>query len=223
MLDKSKCDEELGTEIELYLKEKGASSPIDYDVLQEYDDDEKIAIIGEHFQDILVCLGLDILDDSIMDTSTRLAKMYVNEIFWGLNSKYFPKCSVFENKMQCNEMVVERDINVQSFCEHHFVNIGGFATVAYIPKKKIIGLSKINRVVEYFSRRPQVQERLTAQIFYALEYILQTKDIAVTITADHLCVKARGVEDIKSKTTTTKVGGTFKENPASKAEFLKFI
>jgi len=138
---------------------------------------DKIETIESHFYQIMRALGLNLDDDSLQDTPKRLAKMYVNEIFWGLDHEAFPKCTAVDNKMKYDEMVVERNINVQSNCEHHFVVIDGFATVGYIPKKKVIGLSKINRVVEYFSKRPQIQERLTEQVYHALSHILDTEDV----------------------------------------------
>jgi GTP cyclohydrolase I len=147
--------------------------------------------------------------------------MYVNEIFWGLDFEAFPKCTAVDNKMHYNEMVVERNINVQSNCEHHFVVIDGLATVAYVPKRKVLGLSKINRIVEYFSKRPQIQERLTEQIFYALQFILETNDVAVMIDAQHYCVKSRGVEDTGSSTVTTRLGGGFKSDPEVRNEFYQ--
>ena len=166
-------------------------------------------------------LGLDLSDDSLIETPKRVAKMYVNEIFWGLDFEAFPKCTTVDNKMKYDEMVVERNINVQSNCEHHFVVIDGLATVAYVPKQKVLGLSKINRVVEYFSKRPQIQERLTEQIFHALQFILETEDVAVMIDAQHFCVKSRGVEDAGSSTITSKLGGGFKSDPAARAEFYQ--
>jgi GTP cyclohydrolase I len=149
--------------------------------------------------------------------------MYVNEIFWGLDYDAFPKCTTVSNKMRYDEMVIERNINVQSNCEHHFVVIDGLATVAYIPKDKVLGLSKINRVVEYFSKRPQIQERLTEQIYHALQYILGTDNIAVVIDAQHFCVKSRGVEDVGSSTTTSKLGGVFKSDPSVRLEFMNIV
>ena len=146
--------------------------------------------------------------------------MYVNEIFWGLDYEAFPKCTAVSNKMQYDEMVVETGINVQSNCEHHFVVIDGRATVAYIPNKKVLGLSKMNRIVEYFSKRPQIQERLTEQIYYALEYILETEHIAVLVDAQHFCVKSRGVEDVGSSTITSRLGGVFRTDPMVRAEFM---
>ncbi|MCJ8330915.1 MAG: GTP cyclohydrolase I FolE [Lentisphaeria bacterium] len=218
MLNKEKCDPELGLVVQKYLIEKGVSTPmVDTDCLSD-----KIACIEEHFSSIMQCLGLDLTDDSLADTPVRVAKMYVNEIFWGLNPANFPKCTAVDNKMNYNEMVIERNINVQSFCEHHFVSIDGQATLAYIPKDKVIGLSKLNRIVEFFSRRPQIQERLTEQVFHTLTYILETDDIAVTIEAKHNCVISRGVEDVNSTTITNKFGGKF-QNDITRAEFLRFV
>jgi GTP cyclohydrolase I len=145
--------------------------------------------------------------------------MYTNEIFWGLDYEAFPKCTTVDNKMHYNEMVVERNVNVQSNCEHHFVVIDGLATVAYVPKQKVLGLSKINRIVEYFAKRPQIQERLTEQIFHTLCFILETDDVAVMIDAQHYCVKSRGVEDTGSSTVTSRLGGGFKTDPAARQEF----
>jgi GTP cyclohydrolase I len=168
-------------------------------------------------------MGLDLNDDSLTDTPKRVAKMYVNEIFWGLDYDAFPKCTTVDNKMKYDEMVVERNVNVQSNCEHHFVIIDGLATVGYIPKQKVLGLSKINRIVEYFSKRPQIQERLTEQVYHALSYILETENVAVVIDAQHYCVKSRGVEDVGSSTVTSKLGGCFKSDPAVRAEFMNIV
>ena len=184
---------------------------------------EKIEKIESHFDDIVTTLGLDLQDDSLMETPKRVAKMYVNEIFWGLDYDAFPKATVVENKMNYNEMVVERNISVQSNCEHHFVVIDGLATVAYVPKEKVLGLSKINRIVEYFSKRPQIQERLTEQIYHALSFILETENVAVMIDAQHYCVKSRGVEDTGSSTITSRLGGNFKAHPEVRAEFLALL
>jgi GTP cyclohydrolase I len=186
-----------------------------------YDRKEKIDHIEAHFAHIMRILGLDLADDSLIDTPKRVAKMYVNEIFWGLDYEAFPKCTAVDNKMKYNEMVCERNINVQSNCEHHFVVIDGLATVAYVPNQKVLGLSKINRIVEYFSKRPQIQERLTEQVFHTLQYILDTEDVAVMIDAKHYCVASRGVEDTGSSTVTSKLGGGFKSDPAARAEFYQ--
>jgi GTP cyclohydrolase I len=165
-------------------------------------------------------LGLDLSDDSLAETPHRIAKMYVHEIFSGLDYRQFPKLSLIENKMGVNEMVKIRNIDLTSTCEHHFVTIDGVAKVAYIPKDTIIGLSKINRIVRFFGKRPQVQERLTQQILVALQALLGTEDVAVSIEATHYCVKSRGVMDTNSQTSTTALGGCFKENIHTRAEFL---
>ena len=170
--------------------------------------------------DVVETLGLDLRDDSLAETPHRIAKMYVHEIFSGLDYSQFPKLSLIENKMGANEMVKIRGIDLTSTCEHHFVTIDGVAKVAYIPKDKIIGLSKINRIVRFFGQRPQVQERLTRQILVALQALLGTEDVAVNIDATHYCVKSRCVMDTNSQTSTTALGGCFKENIHTRAEFL---
>ena len=218
--NKTKTDPELGRKIHEHLVKCGVETPT---VETTTDRKEKIEAIEKHFEQIMNILGLDLRDDSLIETPKRVAKMYVNEIFWGLDYDAFPKCTTVDNKMQYDEMVVERNVNVQSNCEHHFVIIDGKATVAYIPKDKVLGLSKINRVVEYFSKRPQIQERLTEQVFHALQYILGTDDIAVVIDAQHYCVKSRGVEDVGSSTVTSKLGGCFKEDPSVRAEFMNLV
>ena len=182
--------------------------------------EEKLARITSSFTDIVNTLGLDLRDDSLADTPKRIAKMYVNEIFSGLDYSRFPKISVIENKMQVDEMVCIDDIELVSTCEHHFVTIDGMARVAYIPSTKIIGLSKINRIVRFFAQRPQVQERLTQQILVALQTLLETDDVAVTINAVHYCVKSRGVMDSNSATRTTALGGAFKSDGNTRAEFI---
>ncbi|MCW8873242.1 GTP cyclohydrolase I FolE [Pseudomonadota bacterium] len=178
----------------------------------------------EHIRDLMAevvrTLGLDLTDDSLAETPHRIAKMYVHEIFSGLDYRHFPKLSLIENKMGVNEMVKIRNIDLTSTCEHHFVTIDGVAKVAYIPKDKIIGLSKINRIVRFFGQRPQVQERLTQQILVAMQALLGTEDVAVSIEATHYCVKSRGVMDTNSQTSTTALGGCFKENIHTRAEFL---
>lgn len=218
--NKSKCDPELGYKVHEYLVKCGVETPI---VDVHLTNQVKIDIIESRFYDIMEALGLDLKDDSLIDTPKRVAKMYVNEVFWGLDYSSFPKCTTVANKMKYDEMVVERNVNVKSNCEHHFVIIDGYATVAYIPKATVLGLSKINRVVEYFSKRPQIQERLTEQIYYALKYILGTDDIAVVINAKHYCVAARGIEDVGSSTITSKLGGCFKDDPTVRSEFMSLI
>ncbi|ABI72998.1 GTP cyclohydrolase I FolE [Shewanella frigidimarina] len=170
--------------------------------------------------EVVSTLGLDLTDDSLAETPHRIAKMYVNEIFSGLDYANFPKITQIDNKMGVEEMVKISNISVVSTCEHHFITIDGFAKVAYIPKDNIIGLSKINRIVRFFAQRPQVQERLTQQILVALQTLLATDDVAVSINAIHYCVKSRGIMDTSSSTQTTALGGCFKANPASRAEFL---
>lgn len=215
--NKTKTDPELGRKIHEHLVKMGVETPTTNDPL---DRKEKIDIIEAHFTGIMRALGLDLKDDSLIETPKRVAKMYVNEIFWGLDYDAFPKCTTVDNKMAYDEMVVERNVIVMSNCEHHFVTIDGLATVAYVPNKKVLGLSKINRIVEYFAKRPQIQERLTEQVFHALCYILETDNVAVMIDAQHYCVKSRGVEDTGSSTVTCKLGGGFKTDPAARAEFL---
>lgn len=221
-LQTEKCDPILGNKIHSYLIEKGVQTPLLEDRVKE-SNEIKIGIITENVKAIMSALGLDLTNDSLSDTPLRVAKMYINEIFWGLKPENFPKCTLIENKMQYDEMVVEKNILVMSNCEHHLVPIEGKAHVAYIPNKKIIGLSKMNRVVEYFSRRPQVQERLTEQVYHALSYILETDNVAVVIDASHSCVKMRGVEDYSSLTVTAKLGGYFKERSKTRAEFMSLI
>jgi len=220
--NKTKTDSALGLAVHEHLVKMGVETPMSDDpFIKEYDRTLKIDIITNQFTEIMRTLGLDLTDDSLIETPKRVAKMYVNEIFWGLDYTSFPKCTTVDNKMKYNEMVVERDVNVQSNCEHHFVVIDGLATVAYVPKDKVLGLSKINRIVEYFSKRPQIQERLTEQIFHTLQFILDTEDVAVMIDAQHYCVKSRGVEDTGSSTVTTRLGGGFKNDPAVRNEFYQ--
>jgi GTP cyclohydrolase I len=182
--------------------------------------DERYDVIQASFTQILNTLGLDLQDDSLEQTPHRIAKMYVDEIFSGLDYTHFPKITVIQNKMKVEEMVCVDDIDLTSTCEHHFVTIDGSAKVAYIPKDTVIGLSKINRLVRFFSQRPQVQERLTQQVLVAMQTLLGTDDVAVTINAVHYCVKSRGVQDGNSHTRTTSLGGVFKSDPSSRAEFL---
>ena len=216
--NKTKTDPELGLKVHEHLVKMGVETPTIPNKLIRTD---KIHIIEGHFKSIMETLGLDLEDDSLIDTPKRVAKMYVNEIFWGLDYEAFPKCTTVDNKMKYNEMVCERNVSVQSKCEHNFVVIDGLATVAYVPKDKVLGLSKINRIVEYFSKRPQIQERLTEQVFHTLQFILETDDVAVMIDAQHYCVKSRGVEDTGSSTVTSRLGGGFKSDPAARAEFYQ--
>jgi len=185
-------------------------------------DDEKIAAIEPHFRAIMEILGMDLRDDSLRGTPLRVAKMYVKELFQGLNPANMPSMTLFDNKFQYNEMLVEKNINFYTNCEHHFVPFFGKAHVAYMSSGKVIGLSKLNRLVEYFSKRPQVQERLTMQVGKALQTVLQTQDVAIMMDAKHLCVSSRGVKDDSSNTITTFFGGKFQEE-ATKMEFLKYV
>jgi len=188
----------------------------------EMDDSTKIQKIEEHFHSIMTILGLDLKDDSLKGTPKRVAKMYVEEVFSGLNPANKPNARLFENKFNYNEMLVEKDITFYSHCEHHFVPIFGKAHVAYISTGKVIGLSKINRIVQYYAKRPQVQERLTVQIAEEMKSALNTEDVGVVIDATHLCVASRGVGDTNSKTGTAHFNGQFK-NENVKKEFLNYI
>jgi GTP cyclohydrolase I len=184
--------------------------------------DEKIEVIKDDVRHIMETLGLDLSDDSLKGTPNRVAKMFVNEIFGGLDPEKKPKASTFENKYQYGEMLVEKNITVYSTCEHHFLPIVGRAHVAYISNGTVVGLSKMNRIVDYFSKRPQVQERLTIQIVKELQNVLNTKDVACVIDAKHLCVNSRGIRDIESSTVTSEFGGKFKDKE-TKREFLDYI
>jgi GTP cyclohydrolase I len=186
------------------------------------DDALKIDLIEEHFREIMTILGLDLADDSLSGSPRRVAKMYVNEVFSGLNPANKPKATLFDNKFKYNEMLVEKDITVQTYCEHHFVPILGKAHVAYISSGKVIGLSKLNRIVEYFCKRPQVQERLTMQIAEELKRVLDTDDVAVIIDAKHLCVSTRGIHDVNSSTITSSYSGKFEEE-STRQELLRYV
>ena len=205
-------DEHVGTSLE---------TPLRADAF-EMDDELKMELIEKHFKEIMEILGLDLTDDSLKGTPRRVAKMYVKEIFSGLDPKNKPLARMFENKYQYREMLVEKDISFYSNCEHHFVPIIGRAHVAYISAGQVVGLSKLNRIVQYYARRPQVQERLTMQIANELKEALGTEDVAVLIEADHLCVASRGVKDITSSTVTAEYSGKFREE-ATKKEFLSYL
>jgi len=222
MFNKTKTDPELGRRVHAHLVKMGVETPMEHTV--DYGDrKEKIDLIEQHFRSIMQILSLDLADDSLAETPKRVAKMLVNETMWGLDYEAFPKCTTVVNKMQYDEMVVEKQIRVGSNCEHHFQPIVGFAHIAYIPNTKVLGLSKMPRIVEYFSKRPQIQERLTEQIFHALSYILETEHVAVTLVAEHMCVSQRGVEDQTANTTTAKLGGCFKSDRAVRDEYFKHI
>ncbi|MDW3648016.1 MAG: GTP cyclohydrolase I FolE [Bacteroidia bacterium] len=188
----------------------------------EMDDDKKIELIEAHFSEIMDILGLDLTDDSLSGTPRRVAKMYVKEIFSGLNPANKPEARMFENKYQYNQMLIEKDITFYSNCEHHFVPIYGKAHVAYISNGMVVGLSKLNRIVQYFAKRPQVQERMTMQIVKELKEALNTEDVAVIIDAKHMCVCSRGVKDVNSSTITAEYSGKFK-NFETKKEFLSLL
>jgi GTP cyclohydrolase I len=187
------------------------------------DDDLKVELIEKHFREIMHIMGLDLTDDSLKGTPHRVAKMYVKEVFSGLNPKNKPAAKLFENKYKYSEMLVEKDITFHSHCEHHFVPIYGKAHVAYISNGNVIGLSKINRIVQYYSKRPQVQERLTMQIGNELKEVLGTEDVAVIMDAYHMCVSSRGVNDTNSSTVTSFFSGKFETDEQSRNEFLKYI
>ena len=215
-----KNDMDLGKRVNQHLVSLGLETPVTDKVKAV--STQKIEEIAPRFREIMEILGLDLADDSLMDTPNRVAKMYANEIFYGLNYDFFPKCTAIENKMKANgSFLLEKNINVQSNCEHHFVVIDGLATVAYLPDKKLLGLSKLNRIVQFFAKRPQVQERLTEQIRATIQFVAETKDVAVYVDAKHWCVKSRGIQDQTSSTVTLSVGGVFAEdNSEIRKEFL---
>jgi GTP cyclohydrolase IA len=205
-------NEHISTSIETPMRDDAFEMP----------EDEKIAKISFHFRKIMETMGLDLSDDSLKGTPERVAKMYIKEIFSGLDPQNKPKMALFENRYQYNQMLVEKDITFYSNCEHHFVPIFGKAHLAYISNGKVIGLSKLNRIVQYFAKRPQVQERFTMQIAKELQSVLETEDVAVIIDAKHMCVSSRGVQDSNAATVTSFYGGKFNESNV-KQEFLKYI
>jgi len=198
------------------LEAKGLETPM---VENGLSNEEKRIRIQAAMRDVMETLGLDLTDDSLQDTPNRIAKMYVNEIFSGLDYRAFPKITQIENKMSIDQPVQVTDISLTSTCEHHFVTIDGTATVSYIPKDTVLGLSKINRLVGFFAQRPQVQERLTQQVMVAIQALTGTDDVAVSINATHYCVKARGIRDSQSYTKTSSLGGAFHRNPDLRREF----
>lgn len=216
-----KTDGKLGLEVQQHLISVGLETPMIYEKVKAKDE-KKVKNISKHFKAIMEELGLDLTDDSLEDTPNRVAKMYVKEIFFGLDYDNFPKCTKIENKMPPSDsFVLERNVNVQSNCEHHFVIIDGKATVAYVPKKTLLGLSKLNRIVQFFSKRPQVQERLTEQICETIAFITGSDDVAVYIDGAHYCVKSRGIQDTGSRTMTLATRGRFAEtNSPMRNEFL---
>lgn len=218
---KTKTDSSLGDKVHEHLKGLGLETPTTE--LLKVDNREKIEKIEGLMTQICMTLGLDLSDDSLIETPKRVAKMMVLEQNWGLLPENFPKNTTILNKMNTDEMVSVGDIPVMSICEHHLIIISGSAVVSYLPREKVIGLSKLARIVEYFSRRPQVQERLTSQIYHALSFLLETEDVAVGINARHYCMISRGVETPNSWTQTTKLGGAFKNDAGTKAEFLRLL
>lgn len=216
----SKKDPQLGRKIQAHLTNLGVETPV---VANQLSKEEKLEKIEDSIRDVMVTLGLDLTDDSLIDTPKRVAKMYVQEIFSGLDYENFPKCTAVENKMNYDEMVIEKDITCISSCEHHLITIDQKATIAYIPKNKVLGLSKLNRIAKFFAQRPQIQERYAEQVFHALEFILETDNIAVVVRGKHYCVAARGVEDTSSFTVTSKLGGAFKTDPTLRKEFMDLV
>lgn len=202
------------------LRQKGIETPM---IVLDESKDERRTHIEQHMREVLRLIGLDLRDDSIEETPARLAKMFVDEIFSGLDYANFPKIANIANRMKVSEMVLVNDVTLTSTCEHHFVTIDGMVSVAYHPKKWVIGLSKINRVVAFFAQRPQVQERLTEQILLAFQTILETEDVAVYVKATHFCVKCRGIKDANSYTVTSAFGGVFLEDRETRKEFLSLI
>ena len=221
MLDKSKTDPALGERVHRRLLEEGVETPLSPDGIPT--DTSPMEVIRESVKNIMRVMGLDLTDDSLIETPSRIAKMYLNDLYWGLDYNNFPKTTVIENKMHYESMLIERHISVKSTCEHHLLPFLGEAYIAYIPHDYIVGLSKINRVVEFFCRRPQVQERLTEQIYHTLVELLGTESVAVVIKAQHSCVRVRGVEDINSDTMTSRIGGLFLDRPALRDEFYQAI
>ncbi len=223
MLDKAKVNEKTGHGVNKHLLKLGVETPmrkVDFKI----DDIVTVKAIETLYHKIMVLQGLDLNDDSLVDTPKRVSKVLTKEKFYGLNYDNFPKCTTVINKTpEDSDLVTVRNIGLHSLCEHHYESIIGKVQIAYIPGKNILGLSKFNRIVDFFARRPQIQERLTKQIFYALQYILETSDIAVVIDAEHMCVKTRGVMDSCSDTVTQKLGGKFRENDALRAEFFSAI
>ena len=216
------CDKHLHDEIGDDHMSANLETPLRTDAF-ELSVEEKVEMIEADFRHIMETLGLDLTDDSLKGTPKRVAKMFVKEIFGGLLPERKPGMSTFENKYNYNQMLVEKDIVVYSTCEHHFLPIVGRAHVGYISKGKVIGLSKMNRIVEYYAKRPQVQERLTMQVVKAMQEALGTDDVACIIDAKHLCVNSRGIKDIESSTVTAEFGGAFKDNEQLRKEFIAYI
>lgn len=222
MFSKTKTNRKLGVQVHEHLKELGIETPMTENVLA-ISDEETRTEIEKHLKSIMELQGLDLSDDSLIETPKRWSVVLTKEKFYGLDYENFPKCTTVENKAKDSDPVILRKIEVKSLCEHHYEPIIGHCYIAYIPGKNIMGLSKFNRIVDFFSRRPQIQERLTKQIFHALKFILDTDDIGIVIDAEHMCVKMRGVEDPCSDTTTLKLGGVFSEETTEQRAFFSAI
>jgi GTP cyclohydrolase I len=224
MLDKNKINGAIGSSVNEFLVSKGVETPMKELSAARVDSKKTTSQIAQHCKAIMELQGLNLSDDSLMDTPLRWAKVLSKEKFYGLNYDNFPKCTTVINKTpEDSDLVIIRDIELNSLCEHHYEPIIGKVQIAYIPGENILGLSKFNRIVDFFGRRPQIQERLTKQIFYALQHILKTDDIAVIVDAEHMCVKTRGVLDGCSDTVTSKMGGLFKSNDPLRAELFAAI
>lgn len=215
-----KTDPELGERVRIHLRGLGIETPM---ANTPIDREEDRKAIEKAFSDIMECLNLDMSDDSLCETPRRVAEMYVHEIFGGLNYDNFPKCTTVENKAKYDEVVLVRDSVLRSTCEHHFQPIYGRIHIGYLPNGKVLGLSKVSRVASFLGARPQIQERLTEQVYAALSFILDTEDVAVVIEAEHFCMRMRGVEDACSDTVTSKMGGRFRNVPALREEVMALI
>lgn len=220
----SKTDPVLGESVHRHLLSVGLETPVIEEKLA-VKDEKKIKIIQKNVTTILETLGMDLSDDSLCDTPIRVARMFVNDLYWGLQYDKFPKCTAIDNKMNYgNSFILEKNITLHSTCEHHLVTIDGLATVAYRPQSKVIGLSKMNRIVQFFAKRPQVQERLSEQIAEAISFIAQTPDVAVHIEAKHYCVASRGIQDVNSSTITLSTRGIFSDiGSAIRNEFISTL
>lgn len=217
-------DSALGLRVQAHLLNRGVETPMVAGRPQSRMQEAPYeTIFAMKFRELLTHLGMHMKDDSLQETPGRIARMWANEVFYGLDYNNFPRCTTFENKMKYDEVIIAKDVNVASMCEHHFVPFVGVAHVGYVPTTKVIGLSKVNRVVDFFARRPQVQERLGEQIAAALSFILETEDIAVVIKCSHMCTRLRGVKDANSETITSVMSGRFREKEALRAEFLSLV
>lgn len=220
----AKVNNELGWQVHKHLVEKGVETPAFFDFNHAaITNPDNIDSTQSHVAGMMNNLGLDLTDDSLAETPHRIAKMWHQEIAKGLDYNEFPNCMEVENKFGYDELICVKDIEIKSLCEHHWQPIAGYANIAYLPSNKVIGLSKLARVADFFSRRPQVQERLTLQIAYALQYVLDTPTVAVYIDAEHFCMKMRGVEEPCSTTATSYMGGEFRSNPSLKQEFFNTV